>query len=67
MDDVNEYAKEKIQHFVKDVIVAHAMVRQVYFFDPMRIKKLTEVYDEMKRNYDPTGPTAYDDRATSLN
>lgn len=30
----------------------------------MKIKKLTEVCYELKRNYDPTDPTAYEDKAT---
>lgn len=44
--------------------VAHAMERWVYFFDLMRIKKLSEVCVELKKKYDPTGPTEYDERAT---
>lgn len=37
------------------------MDRRVYFFELMRIKKLSEVCAELKRNYDPVDPTAYDD------
>lgn len=49
---------------VKAVTMAHTMEHQVYFFFLMRIKKLTEVCAMIKRNYDPTTPTSYDDRTT---
>lgn len=37
---------------------------QVLFFHLMNIKKLTEICAQLKKNYDPIGPTAYDDRET---
>lgn len=50
----------------KAVIVAHAMELMEYFFDLMRIKKLSEVCAKLKRNYYPTGPTTYNDRGTFI-
>lgn len=94
MDEVNDYAKDKVQHFnelvefrtvtfaknlrnkkvlekfiafekaVKVVTMAHAMEHMVYFLELMRIKKLDDVCTEMKKNYDPTIPTTYEDKAT---
>lgn len=58
-------ALEKIVLKVVQVVtMAYAMESREYLFDLMRIKKLNEVCGELKRNYDPTSPTAYDDMAT---
>lgn len=46
---------------VKVLTVVQAMYRRVYFFDLMRIKRISELSAKLKQNYVPTCPTAYDD------
>lgn len=47
---------------IKTLTFSQAMNRRTYFFDLMRIKRLSELCIELKQNYNPTRPTAYDDR-----
>lgn len=52
---------------VKAVNIAHVMECREYLFDMLRIKSLSKVCAELKINYNPTGSTVYDDKATFIN
>lgn len=49
---------------VKIVTIAHAMEKRQYLYYLIRIKKLSVICDELKKNYDPTCLNSHDDRAT---
>lgn len=53
-----------VMKVVKAVTIVHAMEKKEYFYDLMRIKKLSAVCEGLKKNYDPTCPTVHDDRTT---
>lgn len=46
---------------VKTLAVAQAMDKKVNFFELMCVRRLSEIWAELKKYYDPVGPTTYND------